>query len=83
MSRSVKRVPGFSDNESSKVKKYWLRVMNKRIRKSDMFIPDGNSYRRFIERWNYRDYNWRVFTERQVQDTWYFREDKVYKMYMK
>ena len=82
MSRSYKKIPG-SNTTNAKQKKFWLRQMNKRIRNSDLYIPEGNVYRRFQDRWNYRDYNWRIFTKRKLEESWYFEEDVVYKVYIK
>ena len=48
MSRSFKKTPGFSSSEKPRIKKYWIRLMNKRIRRFDSFISNGNIYRKFI-----------------------------------
>lgn len=84
MSRSYKKNPGFSDNEKNPGnKKFWLKVMNGRIRKSKDFIPNGNSYRRFVDRYSFMDYCWRPFTKKEIEESWYSRENKLYLIYMK
>jgi hypothetical protein len=82
MSRSRKRVGGWSDKEGTiGYKAYYLKLMNTRIRHLDMdeYIGNGNHYRRFINRWDYRDYNWRIFTNEDAG--WY--SDKPWHPYMK
>lgn len=84
MSRSYKRNPGFADGEGHPgIKKFYLRLMNKKIRKSNLFIPNGNTYRLFIDRWDYRDWEHRFFTQKQIRESWYFKDNKVYLVYMK
>jgi hypothetical protein len=83
MSRSIKKVPGFSDSEGSKVKEYFLRLMNRRIRRLDPMderkgISNGNFYRRFVNRWDFQDYSFRYFTPRALKASW-SGEDKIYK----
>lgn len=81
MSRSRKKVPGFSDSEGKKkIKVVYLRIMNRRIRRLDVseednWIPNGNGYRRFIDRWDFRDYNFRFFSERELEDSWYEKDE--------
>lgn len=87
MSRSRKKVPGVSDSEGSKVKITWLRIMNRRIRRletleEDGWIPDGNLYRRFISRWSYRDYNFRFFSLREMERSWWAPAE-VWKLFRK
>ena len=83
MSRSYKKNPGFNSSEKSTNKRYWIKIMNKRIRKSNMIITNGNSYRKFVERCNYRDYRWRAFTKNQIETSWYFEENMLYRIYIK
>ena len=87
MSRSRKKVPGFSDSEGSKVKSRFLRLMNRRIRRLDAIdentlIPDGNCYRRFVNRYDYRDYSFRYFSEKELEGSWLGKE-KTYQARMK
>ena len=75
MSRSYKKVPGLSDGEGRSRKEFFLRLMNRRIRSMDLasedgWLPEGNRYRRFVCRWDYRDYNWRVFGSPERQPPW-------------
>jgi hypothetical protein len=82
MSRSYKKVPGFSDSEGSTVKAYFLRLMNRRIRRLDPLdegdgIPKGNFYRKFVNQYDVCDYNFRYFTRRALEESWY--GDKIYK----
>lgn len=76
MSRSYKRVPGFSDTERYRVKWYYLRLMNRRIRRLDPLnegegLSSGNSYRKNVNRYDYRDCNWRYFSLRELKASWY------------
>lgn len=87
MSRSRKKFPGFNDSEGSKVKSYFLRLMNRRIRRLDAadedgWIPDGNHYRKFICRWDYRDYSFRFFSDQELNGSWLGKE-KAYQARMK
>jgi len=75
MSRSFKKIPGFSDSEGSTYKAYYLRLMNKRIRKLDPFdesnaLSNGNLYRRYVEIYDFRDYNFRFFNNRALRLAW-------------
>jgi hypothetical protein len=84
MSRSWKKVPGFTDSERSGAKAYYLRLMNRRIRRLDLeddhgWIPDGNLYRRFVERWGYRDYNFRYYSERELE-YWHGAGERSYRV---
>jgi hypothetical protein len=84
MSRSFKKVPGFSDSEGSKYKAYYLRLMNKRIRKLDPFddsedLSNGNLYRRYVETYDFRDYNFRFFSSRELRLAWLGRIRMSYK----
>lgn len=81
MSRSFKKTPGFSPSEKPRIKKYWIRLMNKRIRRFDSFISNGNIYRKFIERWDFKDYNWRLFSKKQIND--FYEKNEIYKIYIK
>lgn len=83
MSRSKKKVPGFSDSEGRKIKAYYLRLMNRRIRRlgdveDDDWVPDGNRYRLFVNRWDFRDYNFRFYSERELKESWY-GPDRLYR----
>jgi hypothetical protein len=83
MARSKKRVPGFSQSEGGSVKAYYLRLMNRRMRRLDEaeeneWVPDGNFYRRFVCRWDYRDYNFRYFSRRELSESWYGKDGKSY-----
>ncbi|MFW5686059.1 MAG: hypothetical protein ACOC0O_05330 [Spirochaetota bacterium] len=87
MSRSTKKVPGYSDSERAGRKAVFLRLMNRRIRRldpeaDDGWIPNGNAYRRFIERWEYRDFTFRYFSERELDASWLGR-DRAYKARIK
>ncbi len=84
MSRSFKKVPGFSDSEGGRRRVYYLRVMNKRIRRLDVLdelssIPSGNAYRKYVDRYEYNDYSWRFFSPRELSDSWFGRQGKEYK----
>ena len=80
MSRSWKKVPGYNDSEGKKIKAYYLRMMNRRIRCLDVldengWVPDGNYYRKFINRWDFRDYDFRYFSERALEESWFGKEE--------
>lgn len=82
MSRSYKKVPGFSDSEGSTVKAYFLRLMNRRIRRLDPFdegeeIPDGSFYRKLVNQYDVCDYNFRYYTPGALKESWY--GDRIYK----
>lgn len=84
MARSWKKVPGYSDSEGKKIKAYYLRIMNRRIRRLDVlqedsWIPDGNMYRKFINIYDFRDYNFRYYSERELRSSCY-EENEWYRM---
>jgi hypothetical protein len=84
MSRSYKKVPGFSDSEGGSKRAYYLRVMNRRIRGLDLSdelssIANGNSYRKFVDRYEYSDYSFRYFTPRELDVSWYGLKGQAYK----
>jgi hypothetical protein len=83
MSRSYKSVPGYSESEGKKRKRYFLRVLNRRIRRLDPMeesegLANGNGYRKYVSRWDFRDYNFRYFSRRELEESWY-GEHGVYK----
>jgi hypothetical protein len=83
MSRSRKKVPGYSDSEGSKDKAYFIRLMNKRIRRLDPLderngMVNGKYYRKMIDRWDFNDYNFRYFSENDLKESW-FGEVGIYK----
>jgi hypothetical protein len=87
MSRSRKKVPGVSDSEGYKNKRFYLRLMNRRIRRLDTsgedgWIPKGNHYRRFVSRWDFRDYNFRYFSMKALKKSW-FGQNRIYRAWMK
>lgn len=84
MAHSRKRFPGYSDSEGKKIKAYYLRIMNRRIRRLDVsqedsWIPDGNKYRKFVNVYDFRDYNFRYYSERELKDSCY-EENELYRM---
>jgi hypothetical protein len=75
MSHSFKRVPGFSGFLAPNAKPLFLRLMNRRLRRLDPFdegegLADGSLYRRFIDRWSYREFPIRFFSRRELQESW-------------
>ena len=55
MSRS-RRKPWITDYFSSKY--FEKRLANKRIRRYNRFIPNGNSFKKLYPSWNICDYKW-------------------------
>ena len=81
MARSRKKIGGYSDREGSiGYKAFYLRLMNRGIRQEDVdfYIPNGSKYRRYINRWDYRDYSFRIWKE---SDNW--DEERPWKPYIK
>ena len=58
MSRSVRK-PWYTDGyKGSKSRQFFKRLANRRLRRTDVDIADGNAYRRFFESWSICDYRW-------------------------
>jgi hypothetical protein len=79
MSRSYRKTPGCSDGGSG-VKHPYLKVMNTRVRRQDLFeedswLPNGNTYRKFVCRWSWKDYQYLIWSERDTHgwEMWRYR----------
>jgi hypothetical protein len=88
MARSRKKVPGFSDSEGSKTKAYYLRLMNRRIRRIDPYderyaLSNGNAYRKYVCIYEFRDYNFRYFTKAELLKNWWGNPGELYKAIQK
>ena len=81
MSRSFKKVPGFSDNDNHKG--HQKRDAAKVVRKTNN-IPNGNAYRKLYCSWNICDHNCRIFNklelEEGIESGW---TSPIHKWYMK
>jgi len=87
MSRSYKKVPGWSDQERNAGTKRKKRAANKRVRKY-VDLADGSSYKKLYEQWDINDYSFRYFSEITITDylsetNWKGEYPLRYKMFMK
>ena len=76
MSRSYKKHPVVTDSKR-KTTKLQKRVANKRFRHSTVELYQGNSYRKYSERYNINDYKW--WTTEKDAIEWYINKcDSTY-----
>jgi len=84
MSRSYKRNPVYTDRTHGA--KYWKRVSNKKVRKSNNVFLKGNKYKKIYNSWNIHDYISR-WSKEQALDYYYnsiiFRNGKWIYIYDK
>ena len=65
MSRSYKKVGGWTDYSKNRTK-WYKRYSSKIVRRFDGEISDGCSYKKLYESYNIRDYKFLVFNKNEV-----------------
>jgi len=63
MSRSFKKVPGFSDGTHQGLK-FAKRLANKKVRHTPV-LADGGQYKHAYCSYSIRDWNWRYYSEKE------------------
>jgi hypothetical protein len=66
MSRSCKKVAGFSQKEGKKSNKKIMRSVSRSLRQQEE-VPDGAAYKRYWETWDINDYNFRYYSDAQIR----------------
>ena len=77
MSRSKKKVPGFTDKDRNTYRD--KRFANKKVRNTNN-IPDGKYYKKLYCSWNIRDWKWLYWNPKEILD---FYWKNPYKPYIK
>ncbi len=81
MSRSYKKIAGFTDY-TRKYTKWAKRQANKKVRRA-YNVPNGKAYRKVYNPWDIHDWVWLCFTRRELIDSWYYKNNEEYKVWIK
>lgn len=81
MSRSYKKIPGFTDHASPR-SKWYKRYYNKRIRRT-FDLPSGKAYRKIGNSWDICDYKSLCFSEKEFKEKWHYYHAAPYRIWIK
>lgn len=78
MSRSYYKYPSFKDYSRNHTR--WAKRQASKAVRRNWNIDDGTSYKKVYNSYNIIDFKWTYYTNREILDSWYVEEDKLYKV---